>query len=138
MALRQEIFIVEQDCPYLDADGVDMEAWHLLLVNASGRLVAYARLIPADVLFAAKPSIGRVVVAADRRRESIGRQLMQIAIRELANLFGNLPIQIAAQSYLEGFYQSLGFHPSGESYLEDGIRHTPMLKPAETRSTDPA
>ena len=128
MALRQTVFVVEQNCPYLDADGKDVDSWHLLgYDDHSGRLVAYTRLIPKGLTYADYASIGRVATAPDARGQGIGRRLMLESIRHARNRFGDSPIKISAQAYLLQFYQDLGFVPVGKEYLEDGIPHIGML-----------
>lgn len=127
MALRQEVFVVEQDCPYLDADGSDQKGWHLLGENATGELVAYARLLPQGVTYEKYASIGRVVNAKSVRGQGLGQQLMQEAIAHYQRLLPNVPLKISAQCYLLKFYTNLGFNAVGEEYLEDGIPHIGMV-----------
>ncbi len=129
MALRQEVFVVEQNCPYLDADGKDIEAWHLSGWLPDGRLGAYARLLPPGLVYEAYPAIGRIVSAPAARGAGLGRALVQQAIEECYRLFGYEPIRIGAQLYLLEFYQSFGFEPVGDEYLEDGIPHIEMVLP---------
>jgi ElaA protein len=129
MALRQEVFVVEQNCPYLDADGIDVEAHHLMLYNEKGVLVAYTRLIPEGISYDGYTSIGRVVTSPSVRGLGVGKILMERSIEAIKDLFGkSQPIKIGAQSYLLDFYQNLGFVPIGEEYLEDGIPHTKMIR----------
>lgn len=127
MALRQEVFVVEQNCPYLDADGKDIEAWHLMGRDEGGRLLAYTRLLPEGVSYPGYSSIGRVVSAPVARGTGAGRLVMQRSIDLCRHLFGPLPVKIGAQTYLLRFYESLGFRSTGEEYLEDGIPHTKMI-----------
>jgi ElaA protein len=126
LALRQLVFCVEQNCPYLDCDGKDQESLHLLGNEPSGRLVAYARLVPAGVTFE-EPSIGRVVNHPDVRRGGVGRELMREAIARALAAFGARPIRIGAQLYLKRFYEELGFAVATPEYDEDGIPHVQML-----------
>ncbi len=130
MVLRQEVFVVEQDCPYLDADGKDQNAWHLMGRDASGNLAAYTRLISKGVSYEKYPSIGRVVTSQTTRGNGIGKELMLQSLAWMEKLFPNESIKISAQCYLEKFYTGLGFEIVGESYLEDGIPHYPMIRPA--------
>ena len=130
MALRQEVFVVEQNCPYLDADGKDLLAWHLMARDAGGRLLAYTRLLPEGVSYPGYASIGRVLSAPAARGTGAGREVMRRSIALCRHLFGEIPIKIGAQSYLLEFYSSLGFRSTGEEYLEDGIPHTKMILPA--------
>ena len=128
MALRQEVFVVEQNCPYQDCDGKDMESWHLLGRDDSGKLVCYTRLLPAGVSYPEYPSIGRVVSAPSARKTGIGKILMEKSIEKCLELFGNQAIKIGAQTYLLRFYEGFGFRSTGEEYLEDGIPHTKMVR----------
>lgn len=130
LALRQRVFVVEQNCPYQDCDGLDARALHLLGRSApSGELLVYARLFaPNDQLQA---SIGRVVSHPEARRQGLGRVLMNRAILALEERFGPCVIRIAAQSYLRAFYESFGFRVvSEESFLVDNIPHYDMIREA--------
>ncbi|MFT3694312.1 MAG: GNAT family N-acetyltransferase [Kofleriaceae bacterium] len=118
--LRERVFVVEQACVYLDADGLDPKCLHLF----DAQITAYARIVPAGVKFA-DVSIGRVVVAPEARGGGRARELMTRAIAAC-----NGPIRIGAQAYLEAFYASLGFARVSENFLEDGIPHLEMLRPA--------
>ena len=126
MALRQEVFVVEQDCPYLDADGKDQNAWHLLGYD-EGQLLAYARIVGKGVSYEKYPSIGRVVISKKARGLGYGKLLMQVSLRECERLFGKIDIKISAQTYLLKFYNELGFQEVGEGYLEDNIPHIAMI-----------
>jgi ElaA protein len=125
MALRQRVFVVEQNCPYLDADGLDPRALHLL-GERDGALIAFARLFAPGV-HGSHAVIGRVVTAPEVRREGLGRALMAEAIGQ-CEARGWTEVKISAQAYLERFYGSLGFEVCGEGYLEDGIPHLPMVR----------
>lgn len=127
MVLRQIVFAVEQDCPYLDADGKDLKCWHLLGRNEEGKLLAYARLLPEGISFAGCVSIGRVVSSPEARGIGAGRQLMQAAMAQMRALFPNQPIRIGAQQYLTKFYESFDFQVDSDMYLEDGIPHVEMV-----------
>lgn len=134
MALRQSVFVVEQNCPYLDADGKDPASWHVLgYETKTDRLVAYTRLAPVGVFYADYSSIGRVVTAPSIRGRGVGRQLMEESLRQVGRLFGEQPVKISAQSYLLNFYRELGFEPVGEEYLEDGIPHIGMIHNPQRR-----
>jgi ElaA protein len=126
LALRQLVFSVEQKCAYLDCDGKDQQSLHLLGSEPSGRLVAYARLVPAGVTFD-EPSIGRVVNHPDVRRSGVGKELMREAVDRALAAFGARPIRIGAQLYLKHFYEELGFAAASPIYDEDGIAHVQML-----------
>jgi ElaA protein len=127
MALRSEVFVVEQNCAYQDADGKDLHGWHLLGLNTEGELVVYTRLLPKGVSYKNYASIGRVVNSPKVRGLGYGKILMTESIAQMKKLFPSQPVKIGAQSYLLKFYQSLGFESTGEEYLEDGIPHTSMI-----------
>jgi ElaA protein len=127
LRLRSLVFVVEQQCIFLDMDNLDQPAYHLMGWEGDN-LVTYTRLLDKGTAYPDYPSIGRVVTSPDVRRTGIGRLLMEESIRQLENLFGPQPIKIGAQYYLKSFYGSLGFEQSGEIYLEDGIEHIPMIK----------
>lgn len=127
MVLRQLIFAVEQNCPYLDADGKDLDGWHLMARDTEGGLVAYTRLLPKGVAYDEYASIGRVVNSDKVRGQGVGKLLMQESIRKMGELFPNQPVKIGAQTYLLKFYTALGFVSTGEEYLEDDIPHTVMI-----------
>lgn len=126
LTLRQFVFVVEQTCPYLDCDGKDDRALHLLGRDGGGKLVAYARLFAPGASFA-EAAIGRVVTHPSVRRTGAGRALMREAIAQTHAAFGQGPIRIGAQRYLERFYGSLGFEIASAPYDEDGIPHVEML-----------
>lgn len=127
MRLRQEVFVVEQDCPYLDADGKDQQSWHLLGWQ-NQQLVAYTRLVPGGISYPDYVSIGRVVTHQSVRRTGVGRALMQESIRQIARLFPEMPVKMSAQCYLVDFYKSFGFETTGAAYPEDGIPHIAMIR----------
>ena len=127
MVLRQAVFVVEQNCPYLDADGKDQQAAHVLAYDDDGDLVAYSRLLPVGVSYADAISIGRVISSDKVRGQGVGQELMRFSIREIYRLFGNKKLTISAQCYLIKFYESFGFQAVGETYLEDDIPHIKMV-----------
>ncbi len=126
MRLRQEVFIVEQNCPYLDADGKDLKSYHLM-GYVGNELVAYSRIVKPGVSYD-EVSIGRVVSSTAHRKKAFGIQLMNESIQRIENLYGQVLIRIGAQQYLQKFYESFGFVREGESYMEDGIPHIIMLR----------
>lgn len=128
LQLRQRVFVVEQQCAYLDADGADPSCWHGLGVQ-DGVLVATARLVPPGLKYV-EPAIGRVVTAPEVRRTGVGRALMVEALKQVRRLYPGQPVRLGAQRYLEKFYASLGFVPVGAPYDEDGIPHVEMLREA--------
>src|SRR5687768_14548180 len=130
MQLRQTVFVVEQKCAYLDADGFDRVADHLLgwqTIEARRRLVAYARLLPPRARYA-EPSIGRVVSHPDVRGTGAGAALMEEAIQRIEAAGWGPEIRIAAQMYLERFYEKYGFRRVSDPYLEDDIWHVDMRR----------
>jgi ElaA protein len=126
MQLRNEVFVLEQNCIYQDADGKDLHAWHCMGWNEYGQLMAYTRLLPAGVAYDI-PSIGRVITHADVRRLGAGKELMNQSIKNCYDLFGKHSIKIGAQLYLKKFYESFGFEQTSKVYLEDGIEHIEMI-----------
>ncbi|RIL08932.1 MAG: GNAT family N-acetyltransferase [Proteobacteria bacterium] len=127
LRLRQEVFIVEQNCPYLDADGTDRSSYHLLgWSEEDKRLVAYARLVKPGIKYA-EASIGRVVTSSSARGTGCGKLLVAEAIVQIKSLCPGIGIRISAQQYLERFYKEFGFETVSPPYDEDGIPHIEML-----------
>jgi ElaA protein len=126
LALRSDVFVVEQNCVYLDTDGLDSVALHLWLPGTPHAL-AVARLLPPGSCYA-EASIGRVATAGRVRRTGLGRALFQRALDEVAQRWPG-PVRIMAQSYLTKFYAEFGFLIQGDEFLEDGIPHFYMRKP---------
>jgi ElaA protein len=130
LRLRQRVFVVEQRCAYLDADGVDPGSRHLLGWMKDGdtrELIAYARLLPPGLKYA-EPSIGRIVTSPETRRTGAGRDLVRECIRLVESAGWGSAIRIAAQMYPERFYEDFGFRRVSEPYLEDDIWHVDMLR----------
>lgn len=126
LRLRAAVFVVEQQCIYLDPDGKDSKALHLLGYEGE-ELAAYTRLFaPGD--YFREASIGRVAVSQEFRGRGLGREIMQASLEAVEDRFGQVPICLSAQSYLRRFYEELGFRIEGDEYLEDGIPHILMLK----------
>jgi ElaA protein len=135
LAVRSDVFVVEQNSVYLDADGWDLEAQHL--VAWSGRDVAgYLRVLPGGTKFMER-SIGRVLISQPFRGTGLGRQLMTRALEHLDARFPTAPVRIGAQARLEAFYASLGFAKTSEIYLEDGIPHIEMYRPGPKSGETP-
>ncbi|WP_035727381.1 GNAT family N-acetyltransferase [Eisenibacter elegans] len=124
--LRTAVFVVEQNCPYLEVDRLDYEALHLSGFD-DGQLLTYARLF-APSPQQAHATIGRVVVAIEARKQGLGHLLMRKAIDCVEEHWGRVPIKISAQCYLRDFYQSHGFEPISEEYLLDNIPHIDMRR----------
>lgn len=125
MQLRNEVFVVEQNCVYQDADNKDPSSLHFCGWNGS-KLVAYTRIIPPGIAYA-EASIGRVVTSPAHRKTGLGRLLMGKSIELTLSTFNCTSIKIGAQLYLTQFYSSLGFTQSSQQYLEDGIPHIEMI-----------
>ena len=126
LRLRSEIFVVEQNCVYLDLDGKDKLALHLF-GEFEGKITAYSRLFKPGITFDNAP-IGRVVVDANYRNKKWGHDLMREAIAGIQSHFGESKITIGAQLYLKKFYESHGFVQTSEMYLEDDIPHIEMKR----------
>ncbi|HXB96387.1 MAG TPA: GNAT family N-acetyltransferase [Puia sp.] len=125
LRLRSEVFVVEQNCVFLDMDNKDQYCHHII-GRQEGRLLGYSRILRAGISYV-ESSIGRIVTSPAARRQGIGRELMVQSIRTLYDLYGITDIRIGAQYYLLSFYASFGFVQKGEIYLEDGIEHIEML-----------
>lgn len=126
LQLRNEVFVVEQNCIFQDADDKDQPSMHLMGWREK-KLVAYTRIVPPGLSYK-EPSIGRVVTSPQERGKGTGHELMQVSIKKLHELYGLTDIKIGAQLYLKKFYESLGFIQSGDVYPEDGIDHIEMTK----------
>jgi ElaA protein len=124
LKLRSEVFVVEQNCVYLDIDNYDVGALHVLGFQDE-ELVAYARLLPKGY-YHQEAGIGRVLTSLNSRHLGFGKLLMEQAISETCLHFNTNEIVISAQLYLEKFYTQLGFKTEGTSYLEDDIPHIKM------------
>ena len=125
MRLRSEVFVVEQNCVFLDADNKDEQCLHFMGWIEKD-LVAYTRIAPPGYIYE-EPSIGRVVTSPAYRKNKIGYVLMEKSIEQCKKVFGDAPIKIGAQYYLKNFYASFGFKQISDIYLEDGIEHIYML-----------
>ncbi len=125
LRLRQEVFVVEQDCVYLDLDNLDQQAVHMLCWRDE-QLLAYQRCLPPGVSYP-DSSLGRIVVSPQARGLQLGRDLVQRGIDHNLGQWPASNIRINAQAYLRGFYTGLGFAATGDEYDEDGIAHVQML-----------
>jgi ElaA protein len=128
LALRQRVFVVEQNCPYLDCDDWDQRAFHLWSDAGTTNVGAYLRVFAPGVKYA-EASLGRVVTAPEARRTGMGRALVAEGIARVEAAHGRVPIRIGAQLYLERFYGDAGFVRVSDEYLEDGIPHIEMVRP---------
>lgn len=128
---RQQVFNIEQDCVYLDVDGVDPLCVHLAAwSDVHDEPLAYARIVAPGVKYA-EASIGRVITTMPARGTGLGRELVRRAVEQAVSLHPGQGIRISAQAHLARFYAGFGFAPVGEEYLEDGIPHIEMLRPAD-------
>ena len=135
LSLRQDVFIVEQNCPYLDTDGQDFDCHHVLGLSSDDDLIAYARVFPpvdkGDAT--SKVYIGRVIVKKSYRGFQIGEKLMlqseKFALDEyMSSNHKNYDFALHAQAHLQKFYGRLGYTPKGDIFDEDGIPHILMIK----------
>lgn len=126
VALRIDVFVIEQDCIYQDVDGKDKLSWLIFGVTEDGTVVSTARIIPPGISYA-EHSIGRVANALSVRGTGVGHQMMAESMAFIKRNFGDVPVRISAQKYLENFYSKFGFQSTGKEYLEDGIPHVEML-----------
>ncbi|WP_439489528.1 GNAT family N-acetyltransferase [Algoriphagus sp.] len=124
--LRNEIFVIEQNCLYQDADNKDLAAYHVM-IKSEDALLAYARVLPPGISYP-EVSIGRVACDKNSRGKGLGQKIMEQSLSFIKSGFGSCTIRIGAQTYLNDFYKSLGFENAGNPYLEDGIEHIEMLK----------
>ena len=122
LRVRSEVFVVEQDCVYQDMDGDDQKSIHLWLTVAD-KVVALARVCPAGTHMK-EISIGRVITT--ERGKGYGKQIMLYAIEAAKERFGAKQIDLEAQEYSKGFYESVGFKKSSETFILDGIPHIRM------------
>ena len=122
LRVRNEVFVVEQNCVYQDLDGDDQKAIHLWLTQA-GKTVALARVCPAGAHMT-EISIGRVI--STERGKGYGKEILHHAIDAATEHFGATLIDIEAQEYAKGFYESVGFKQSSDTFMLDGIPHIKM------------
>ncbi|PKH11633.1 GNAT family N-acetyltransferase [Planomicrobium sp. MB-3u-38] len=132
LKLRVDVFVVEQNCPYPELDGLDQKSIHLAY-KEDGRILAYARLVPGELKYGV-PSIGRVIVSPDARGRGLARELMNKSIGFIFNEWQPEAIRLQGQVYLKEFYQSFGFDPISDVYDEDGIPHVDMKLDKEVQS----
>jgi ElaA protein len=124
LQVRQEVFVVEQDSAYLDLDGLDQGAIHMLC-KRNARILAYQRCLAPGLKYP-ESSLGRILVCQALRGQQLGRELVQRGIEHNLQHWPEHDICISAQAHLQAFYGSLGFVAEGEGYLEDRIAHRKM------------
>jgi ElaA protein len=122
---RTEVFVVEQNCPYPEVDGKDVQSYHLFR-EEKGEIIAYLRILPPGVSYE-ELSIGRVLVKKAYRGQKLAQQLMTEALHFIHNELKEPTVKIQAQEYLSQFYESFGFEAISEVYLEDNIPHIDMI-----------
>ena len=130
LALRTQVFVVEQNCPYLETDGQDLigDTCHLLARDESG-LVGYLRLLDPQRMNG-EVVIGRVLTAKRARGSGLGHRLMERGLVECGQRWPGVPVYLSAQAHLQGYYGRYGFVAVTEVYLEDGIPHIGMRRAA--------
>ena len=126
IALRIKVFVVEQNCPYMELDGKDKKCYHVICRTGAGDIVATARIVPPGISYK-EVSIGRVVMTEALRGNGNGHLLMKQCLEFSRAEFGAGAIRISAQKHLEPFYMAHQFISTGKQYLEDGIPHVEML-----------
>lgn len=131
LALRNEVFIIEQNSVYNDTDGLDQQAWHLLGYDHKRKLVVYLRVLPPEVAYSKAASIGRLIVAWPKRYQGLSHKAVSKALHWVHTNYSNWPIKIAAQNYLQTFYKRYGFEVVSDPYIMDGLWHIDMVKPAD-------
>lgn len=126
LELRQNVFVIEQQCIYPDIDGCDDHAWHLLLIDG-GVLAGYLRILDRGQTFDTV-AVGRVAVRKEYRSRGMASLMMEQALEFIFDEIGENTVKLSAQQYLTKFYESYGFKIISEGYLEDGIPHIDMEK----------
>lgn len=127
MILRQKVFVVEQDCPYQDADSKDFNSHHLMGFDENKQIIAYLRIVAPDISYQ-EVSLGRIVTDIDERGTGLGIELMKTGLQFTESIYGKVDVRISAQTYLVSFYEKFNFVSTGNEYLEDNIPHTEMLR----------
>lgn len=126
LKVRQEVFVVEQEAAYLDADDTDQKALHIW-AEMDDKVVAYCRVFNKGIKYD-ETSIGRVLTHPDYRKLKLGRTLVGYAVDVIENRYKTSEIRISAQDYLIDFYGSFGFIATDKRYLEDNLPHTEMYR----------
>jgi ElaA protein len=125
--LREAVFVVEQDCPYLDVDGKDLDAFHIWAENQKGEILCTSRILKQGVSYP-EVSIGRVCTSVSGRGKNLGKDMMNKCSNFIETTLKTKEIRISAQTYLLKFYNELGYESTGKEYLEDDIPHVEMIK----------
>ncbi len=127
LSLRQKIFIVEQNSPFVDADFIDQKSLHLICKNSKNKICAYLRVIPPDIKFS-EASFGRVFVIPEFRKNGLAKIAVQNCMNKIHELYGNVSIKIDAQIYLKKFYEDFGFVQIENPFDDAGVLHITMIK----------
>ncbi len=128
LQLRQKVFVLEQSCLFLDADGLDQEAWHFTgRLQNEQRLLAYLRVLPPSQE-RAEVVLGRLLVCREKRGKGFGRKMMVEVLKRIDAVYPGRAVKVCAQSRLKKFYESFGFKSVSQPYDEDGIEHIDMIK----------
>ena len=125
LRLRSQVFVVEQNCVYLDVDDKDQKALHCFLIK-NNKIIGYSRLFDAGDYFK-QASIGRIAVHKDYRDNKLGHLLLKESVNAIKTHYNTTEVTISAQTYLRSFYESHNFVQRGNEYLEDGIPHVKMF-----------
>ncbi len=135
LALRQQVFIVEQKCAYLDCDQRDQGSFHLVgwqKTEGLSRPLAYLRVIvPKEE--GEMAVIGRLLTHQEIRGKGVGETLLELGLQKIRTSYPGSSIRISAQHYLLSFYERFGFSPVSDLYKEDGIDHISMVCPSRRR-----
>ena len=123
LQLRTDVFVVEQNCPYPELDGRDLEPdCELIWVTVDDEIAGTTRILQeADAL-----RIGRVVVAPNHRGTGLARELFAATLQRCKQIDSDSKIVLDAQAPLQGWYRSFGFKPVSDVFMEDGIPHITM------------
>jgi len=122
---RQEVFILEQNCNYLDCDGKDEQSYHMVAYDGED-IAAYMRILPPGLNYK-EASMGRILTTKNHRKQGLGKELMKRGLLFSKEVLNYKSIKISAQSYLVPFYSNFSFQSTGSEYLEDDIPHTEMV-----------
>jgi len=126
LSVRENVFVVEQECAYLEADDLDKQSWHLIGRNPSGILIAYARITFPGSKYD-EPTFGRVLTVQKSRGIGLGRKIIKECIKKSNSEYPGMSVRISAQTYLIKFYKDFGFKIVGQPYDDEGIEHIDML-----------
>jgi len=123
LKVRASVFVVEQNCNYVDMDGFDRLAYHVFLTEGD-EIAAYLRVLPKDTVYE-EVCLGRVI--AVKRGEGLGAEIVKEGIKVAREKFNADKIIVGAQSYAKGFYEKCGFKQISEEYMDTGIPHIKMI-----------